>query len=140
MWNTQRNCKSSIYHYIGNAEYKSTTEEQYTEIIFLMHRHCKSVNFIRTEIHRKVKNSGYRLFLCCTYVYITTIKRQKASDYKDCYTSFSSQGGASDLQAHSLYKTLTIFGFVTLKLIRCFLHVKINKQKMAKQQSNSPAP
>lgn len=105
-----------------------------------MHRHCKSVNFIRTEIHRKVKNSGYRLFLCCTYVYIMTIKRQKASDYKDCYTSFLSQGGASDLQAHWLYKTLTIFCFVTLKLIRCFLHVKINKQKMAKQQSNSPAP
>lgn len=86
-----------------------------------MHRHSKSVSSIRTEIHRKVKkNSYYRLFLCCTYVYIMTIKWQKASDYKNCCTSFLSQGGASDLQAHSLSNELTVFCFVTLKLIRHF--------------------
>jgi len=69
-----------------------------------------------------------------------TITWQKASDYEDCYTSFLSQGGASDLQAHLLYKTLMIFCFVTSKLIRHFLHVKISKQKMAKQKNNSPTP
>lgn len=93
-----------------------------------MHRHCKSVNFIRTEIHIKVKNSGYRWALCCTYVCIMTNTRQKASDDKDCHTSLLSQGGASYLQAHSLYKTRTIFCFVTRKLLVHFLHVKINKK------------
>lgn len=67
------------------------------------------------------------------------LKWQKASDYEDCYTSLLSQGGASDLQAHLLYKTLTIFCFFTLRLRRHFLHVKINKQIKAKQ-NNSPPP
>lgn len=61
--------------------------------------------------------------------------RQKASDDKDCHTSLLSQGGASDLRAQSLYKTWTVFRFVTLEH---FLHK--NKQKMAKQHSNSPSP
>lgn len=102
-----------------------------------MHRHCKSVNFIRTEIHIKVKNSGYRWALCCTYVYIMTNTWQKAFDDKDCHTSLLSQGGASDLRAHSLYKTRTIFCFVTLKLLMHFLHVKINKEKW---QNNKVTP
>lgn len=67
-----------------------------------------------------------------------TNTRQKAFDDQDCHTSLLSQGGASDLQAHSLYKTWTVFCFVTLKLLMQFLHVKINKRKMAKQHSNSP--
>lgn len=104
-----------------------------------MHRHRKSVNLIRTETHIKVQNSGYRWALCCTYVYVMANTQQKASDDKDCHTSLLSQGGASDLQAYSLYETRTIFCFVTLMLLIHFLHVKINK-KMAKQHTNFPSP
>lgn len=97
-------------------------------MIILMHRHRKSVNLIRTETHIKVQNSGYRWALCCTYVYVMANTQQKASDDKDCHTSLLSQGGASDLQAYSLYETRTIFCFVTLMLLIHFLHVKINKK------------
>lgn len=93
-----------------------------------MQRYCKSLNFIRTEIHIKVKNSGYRWALCCAYICIMTNKWQKASDDKDCHTSLLSQGGASDLRAHSLCKTWTIFCFVTRPLLVHFLHGNINKK------------
>lgn len=56
---------------------------------------------------------------------------QKASDDKDCHTSLLSQGGASDLQAHSLYKTWDNILLCHPQAISAFFTCK-NKQKNGK--------
>lgn len=60
-----------------------------------------------------------------------TNTRQKASDDKDCHTSLVSQGGASDPQAHSLYKTFNNILLCHPQAINAFFTRK-NKQKNGK--------